>query len=70
LLLEKLEVRPLDLVRSSEPGYEALAAAGGDAEQVLEFLVREPRALQRPILESEDSAVIGRPPERVLELIA
>jgi arsenate reductase (glutaredoxin) len=69
-LLAKLHVRPLDLVRTNEPEYEALAAAGGDAEQVLEFLVRQPRALQRPIIESADGAVIARPPERVLELIA
>jgi arsenate reductase (glutaredoxin) len=68
-LLAKLDVPPLDLVRPNEPGYAALAA-GADAEQVLDFLVREPRALQRPILESANSAVIGRPPERVLELIA
>jgi arsenate reductase len=69
-LLAKLDVPPLDLVRPNEPGYAALAAGGADAEQVLDFLAREPRALQRPILESTASAVIGRPPERVLELIA
>ncbi len=68
-LLAKLHVRPLDLVRTNEPEYEALAAAGGRRGEVLDLLVRQPRALQRPIVESADGAVIGRPPERVLELL-
>jgi arsenate reductase len=66
-LLRKLRVDPLELVRRDDPDVAARAVAAPDA--ILELLVEHPRALQRPIVEVGRRAVIGRPPERVLELL-
>lgn len=38
-------------------------------EPSLELIAREPRYLERPILVQGSRAVVGRPPERVLEFL-
>lgn len=39
------------------------------AEEVVNLLLKHPRLMQRPIALNEDRALIGRPSERVLELV-
>ncbi len=70
-LLAKLGSAPLDLVRTAEPEYRSFAAELGrepTPDEVLGLLEAMPALLQRPIVERGDRAVVGRPPERVLEL--
>lgn len=38
-------------------------------EQVIDLLVRHPELMERPVVVVDDQAVIGRPPERILELL-
>ena len=38
-------------------------------EQVVELLVRHPELMERPVVVAGDRAVIGRPPERIEELL-
>ena len=69
-LLRKLGVPAREIVRTGEDEFKRLdfdlADAGEDA--IVELVAAHPRLLQRPIVELEDAARIGRPPERVLEL--
>lgn len=65
-LLAKLALRPRDVVRMKEPGARQLPL--DDDEATLQALARHPELLQRPIVERGDRAVLGRPPEAVLEL--
>ena len=72
-LAQRLE-SPVDaLLRKNEDDYRASAheLAADDDEAVAEWLARHPRALQRPVVVDEDrgAAVIGRPPENVLDLL-
>lgn len=71
-LAEKLGCRVSDLVRTDEPEYRSFLENGGETTDtaLLELLAREPRLLQRPIVEIGERAVIGRPPERVLDLLS
>jgi len=57
-------------VRSGEPSFAAagLGPDSGDAA-VLDAIAKHPELLERPILVRGDRAVVGRPPEKVLELI-
>jgi len=57
-------------VRAGESAYRD-AQLGDDAtdEAVLAAMVRSPILIERPILIVSDRAIVGRPPERVLELL-
>jgi arsenate reductase len=58
-----------EMVRDNEPEYRALDLAGADDASLLKALADHPRLLQRPIVTYRGSAVIGRPPERVNDLL-
>ena len=70
-LVRKLGIRPRELLRTGEEEYRSLRLAdesvGDDA--IIEAMAAHPRLIERPILMREERAVIGRPPERVLELL-
>jgi arsenate reductase len=70
-LLRTLGVPALTIVRTHEPEFRAAIAAGSGTsdDELLDLLVEQPRLLERPIVEIDGRAVIGRPPERVLELL-
>ena len=62
--------RAHDLVRVKEAEYkEAGLHADADDDIVIAALVRYPKLLERPVVVHGKRAVIGRPPEKVLELI-
>jgi arsenate reductase len=68
-LLQMLGIPARALLRHSEPEYAALALEGvTDDERLIEAMTRCPALIERPILCHGGRAVIGRPPERVLEL--
>jgi arsenate reductase (glutaredoxin) len=70
-IIDKLEDDPADLVRRehwSELGVTADDLATNDG--VVDVLVAHPQLLQRPVLVTPDRAIIGRPTERVRDLLA
>ncbi len=69
-LLAKLGLRARDLVRSKEPAFRA-SGIGLEApeDELVRLMVRQPILMERPIVVVGASARIGRPPERVLELL-
>lgn len=71
-LLGKLGIAARDLLRSGEEEYKALGLADSDLSEarLIEAMSQHPKLIERPILVAGDRAVIGRPPERVLELLA
>ena len=70
-IIAKLEDPPADLVRRD--GWKELGITADDVatpDGVVEVLIAHPELLQRPVLVTEDTAIIGRPTERVRELLA
>lgn len=59
-----------DLLRTKEAEYkQARLGPESSEEDIIEALVAYPKLMERPIAVVGDKAVIGRPPEKVLDLI-
>ncbi|VEB38895.1 arsenate reductase (glutaredoxin) [Legionella cherrii] len=58
-----------DFVRTDEHVFKELGLSLDNETQVLSAMVKEPILMQRPIVTYKNKAVIGRPPEKVLELL-
>lgn len=69
-LLEKLGIGAAQLVRRGEDAYkECGLSAASSEEAVVAAMASHPKLIERPIVIRGDRAVLGRPPENVLELI-
>lgn len=70
-LLRLLGLRPRDLLRTGEDDYAALGLADPalDDDSLLAAMHAHPRLIERPIFVHAGRAVVGRPPERVLDLL-
>lgn len=60
---------PREVVRDTEHLYRELDLADADRDEVLDAIATHPILLQRPLVVRGERAVIGRPPERVAELL-
>jgi len=70
-ILAQLGLKARDLLRTKEDEY---AACGLDHpsltdEELIGFMVKHPILIERPIVVANGKAAIGRPPEKVLEII-
>ncbi len=70
-LLGKLGISPRDLLRKGEAEYKALGLSDSHLTdpELIKAMCENPRLIERPIVVANDRAVLGRPPENVLELI-
>ncbi|WP_442678464.1 arsenate reductase (glutaredoxin) [Sphingomonas sp. ASY06-1R] len=66
-LYEKAEMRPRDGLRLAEPGAKPLKTASDDA--ILDAMVVDPILIERPLVETEKGARLGRPPEKIREIL-
>ena len=58
-------------MRKNEPVYkEKIKNKLMSDSKCIQAMIEYPKLMERPIFETENKAVIGRPPERVLELIS
>ena len=70
-LLGKLGMSARELLRKSEEAYQALGLDNPALSEkaLIAAMAEHPELIERPILIAGRRAVIGRPPERVLDLI-
>lgn len=70
-ILTKLQITPRELLRKSEEDYKVLALGNPNLSDndIITAMTNHPKLIERPIAITEDKAVIGRPPEKVLSLI-
>jgi arsenate reductase len=70
-VLRMLGMDPRDLMRSKEKEYRELGLKDESLsrDQLIAAMVEHPRLIERPVAISGDRAVLGRPTEKVLELL-
>lgn len=70
-ILQRLGVEPRELIRTKETAYTetGLADSGLSRAQLIAAMVAHPILIERPIAVNGPRAALGRPPERVLEIV-
>ncbi|MEK6902692.1 MAG: arsenate reductase (glutaredoxin) [archaeon] len=69
-LIRKLGIRPEELIRKKEPIFtEKYKGKTLTDDQWIAAMVENPILIQRPIVIEGNKAIIGRPAERVIEII-
>ena len=70
-LIKKTGLRPFDVLRKGEAEFKELGLTPETPDrEVIAAMVKHPNLLQRPIVEVDDRAVLARPVEKALDLIA
>jgi arsenate reductase len=70
-ILKKLGLRPRDLLRQGEARYAELGLKERDLsdDALIALMVENPILIERPIVVTGSKAAIGRPPEKILEIL-
>ncbi len=69
-MIQLLGIEPKQLLRKGEPIWkEKFKGKTLSDDQVIAAMVKYPKLLERPVVISGKKAVIGRPPNKILEII-
>lgn len=70
-LLSEMDAKPRDIIRTGEEIYKELDLKNRDLDddELIDLMVQYPDLVQRPILEIDNRAVLGRPTERMTALL-
>ena len=69
-ILRKLDIPAMDLVRKNEAVWkENFKNKELSENEVIEAMVTFPKLIERPIVINGEVAVIGRPPEKILDCV-
>ena len=70
-ILKMLGLKPEELLRRGEAIYKNnYKGKELTNEEWIDAMIEHPKLIERPIVVSSDKAIIGRPPENVLDLIS
>ena len=70
-LIKKMGVGPRELLRTGEAVYKELDLGKREVsdDELIRLMAENPDLIQRPIVERGERAVLGRPTERIRELL-
>jgi arsenate reductase len=70
-VLKMLGMEPRDLMRKKEAEYKenGLDNPALSRKQLIEAMIAHPKLIERPIVIKNGKAAIGRPPEKVLDIL-
>jgi arsenate reductase len=69
-VLKKLSLKPRDILRTSEQDFKDnnLKEDNLSDDDLIDYMIKYPKLIERPIVINGDKAVLGRPPENILKL--
>lgn len=69
-IINLLGIKPIELVRKNEAIWkENYKGKNLTDTQIITAMVENPKLIERPIIINHGKAVIGRPPEKILDII-
>ncbi len=69
-IINLLGIAPIELVRKNEAIWKTeFKNKDLSDEEIIEAMINNPKLIERPIVINNNKAVIGRPPEKILEII-
>ena len=69
-LLMKLNLKPTDILRKGEAVYkEKFKNSNFNDDEWIKVMIEYPKLIERPIVVKGNKAILGRPPQNVLDLI-
>ena len=70
-IIAKLGIAARDLIRQKEEEFKQLGVKQDvlSHDSAITLMANEPKLMERPIVVTDEKAVIGRPPEKVFDLL-
>ncbi|NQX97076.1 MAG: arsenate reductase (glutaredoxin) [Flavobacteriales bacterium] len=69
MLLMKLNLKPIDIIRKGEAIYkEKFKNSNFNDDEWIKIMLEYPKLIERPIVVKGNKAILGRPPQNVLDL--
>lgn len=69
-LIKKLKITPIQLVRKNEKIWkEEYKNRDLSDREIITAMVKNPKLIERPVVESDKEAVVGRPPSDIEKLL-
>lgn len=69
-LIKLLKIEPIELIRKNEAVWkENFKSQKLSNQELINIMIKFPKLIERPIIVNNDKALIGRPPEDILNVI-
>jgi arsenate reductase len=71
-ILSILSIEPIKLIRQNDKTFKELNLSKtqlSDTDLLTKILIENPKIIQRPIIINNKKGVIGRPPEKIFEIL-
>jgi len=68
-ILNKLDMKPSDLVRKKEAIYKELNLKEASEDELLDAMVANPKLIERPIVINGNKAVVARPDSEIEKVL-
>ena len=70
IIVKKLKIKPIELIRKNETIWKSnYKNKELSDEEIVTAMVNYPKLIERPIVINGDKAIIGRPAEKILDII-
>jgi len=69
-IISKLQIKPIDLVRKNEAIWKSeFKGKTLSDDEIIGALTTHPKLIERPIVVTDNKAVVGRPPELIKDIL-
>lgn len=70
-LIKQMDKKPQDLLRKRAKEYKEFDFKNKNykTDEIIDIMLKYPDLIERPIIEKGDKVILGRPPEKALEIL-